>query len=384
MWRRLANAGACTLAAGSIGAALVWLVSRVLGDPGVLTQFVYWAPTWAFVLAGLGCAGASWGLAMLGRPAETEPDVYANPTLRRPAFRGLRRAGMLVAAALLAFMLLSEWRVANAILGPSPAPHDRSLRVVNWNPTSTFMEVFPEIITKAEGDIAFIANPPAIVDWTLVREQFAPLKDAARQSRFAILSRYPIKRWGFTDLKVQGAEPVVQRWNNATWTTVDTGQAMWIQLDTTAVLGRELVVWFIDMPSDPRVSRNRAFREAIATIAAWRGPAMERSSPDAEAPMTPEAFAAMFGGDGFPAPDLVLGDFNTPRGSPSIKALVPGDMRGAFAQAGYGPMGTWPRNGGLLAIDQAFTAPWLGVHRYDVADPSTGEHRIQIFEIAPR
>lgn len=384
MLRRLANAGACLSAAAAIAGGALWVVSRFVGDPGVVAQFVYWVPTWVFALAAAGCVGVSSALAMLGRPSESDPAVYADHTLRRPRFRRLRQAGMVVMGALVACTLIADWRMSNVVLSPAAATREKSLRVVNWNPTATFMAAFPEVMKSTEADIAFVANPPAIVDWTLVRESFAPAKDAARQSRFAVVSRYPIRRWGWTDLKVQGATPIDQRWNTSTWTTVDTGQAMWIQLDTSPVLGRSIVVWVIDMPSDPYMSRDRAFREAAATIAAWIGPAMERSSMDAEAPMTQEAYTAMFGDTGFPRPDLVVGDFNTPRGSPSVRALVPGSMRSAFAQAGYGQMGTWPRSMGLLAIDQAFTADWLAASRYDVVDPNVGEHRMQIVELTAR
>lgn len=384
MWRRPVNHASRIAAAVAIATALLWCASRLVGDPNVPTQLLMWTPTWAFVVAMLAFVGASWCLAMLGRRSLSEPEVYANDALRRPRHRAWRLAGLLAAAVLLLITLAADWRMGNAIFGPSPAPREQTLRVLNWNPTATFMEVFPDVVEPMAVDIAVIANPPAIVDWTRVRDQFQPSRDAVRQGRFAVISKYPVRRWGWTDLKVRGAEPVKQSTHKASWLTIDTGQAIWVELDTSAALGRPLIVWCIDMPSEPRIARAEAFATAAATLREWKGRAMERSSMDAEAPMSEEAYAARFGGPGFPAPDLIVGDFNTPRGSPSIHTLVPKSLRSAFAQAGYGPMNTWPRSTPMLAIDQAFAAEWLLVTRYDVHDPQIGEHRAQIIEMTVR
>lgn len=389
MWRRGANLAAGISACGAIAMAMLWCVSRLVGDPNVPAQFVLWTPTWAFAVAAAALVSVSWSLAMVGRRSLSEPEVYANDALRRPKFRVLRRAGLVAASALMAFAVVADWRIANAVFGPEPEPRERTLRLLNWNPTATFMTTFPDRIGPIEADVALIANPPAVVDWTLVRDQFAPGRDAVRYGRFAVISKYPVLRWGWSDLKVRGSEPVLQSTHKASWLTIDTGQAMWVELETTAALGRPMVVWFVDMPSHPRISRDKAFGGAARAIGEWNGRAMERSSQDAEAPMSAEAFAARFGGTGFggtgfPKPDLVVGDFNTPRGSPSIRKLVPEGMRSAFAQAGYGPMGTWPRAMAVLGIDQAFTAEWLNVTRYDVVDLELGEHRAQVIEMTAR
>jgi len=384
MWRRASNIASGALAACAIGAAVVWCVSRVIGDPNVAAQFVLWTPTWAFVCAMLGLVGGSWGLAMLGRRSATDPAVYAEPTLRRPRFVVMRRGALIACGVMLGFMLFADWRMINAVAGPNAAARDRTVRVLNWNPTATFMESFPQLIAPIDADVALIANPPAIVDWTLVRDGFMPARDAVRYGRFAVISRYSVLRWGWTDLMIRGSEPVKQSTHKASWLTIDTGQAMWVELDTTATLGRPMVVWIVDMPSEPRIERRGAFEAAAKALREWKGRAMERASADAESPMSEEAFVARFGGTGFPKPDLVLGDFNTPRGGPSIRGLVPDSMRSAFAQAGYGPMGTWPRQMAVLGIDQAFTAEWLRVTRYDVKDPQVGEHRLQVFEMTAR
>lgn len=383
-WRGVANVASIACASVAIAAALVWCVSRLVGDPTVLAQFVYWMPTWGFAAGMLGAVAASWALAMLGRRSESEPEVYANPVLRRPKGRMVRRVGAGVALAMLGFVVLAEWRLVNAAFGPEAAARDQTVRVMNWNPTATFMETFPEHVARMEADIALVANPPAIVDWTRVRDGFEPSRDAVRRGRFAVISRYRVLRWGWCDLMVRGSEPVLQSTHKGSWLTIDTGQALWVELDTTAAVGRPMVVWIVDMPSEPRIGRARAFAEAAKAMREWEGPAMERSSMDAEAPMGAEAYAARFGGVGFPPPDVVVGDFNTPRGSPSIRGLVPAAMRCAFGEAGYGPMGTWPRDLALLAIDQAFTAEWLRVTRYDVVDPTMGEHRAQVIEVTAR
>lgn len=394
MLRRAANLASAITASGAILAALLWGASRLIGDPNVATQFVLWMPTWAFIGAILALGGVSWCAAMLGRRPASDPAAYADPALRRPGFGAWRRVACALAAALGLYLLLAEWRMGNAIAGPEQAPRERTLRVLNWNPTSTFMDAFPLVLEPIDADVAFIANPPAIVDWTRVRDQFDPARDAVRFARFAVISRHPVLRWGWADLKVRGSEPVLQSTHKASWLTIDTGQALWVEVDASATLGRPIVVWFIDMPSNPRIARAKAFEVAARSLREWNGNAMERSSIDAEAPMSAEAYAARFGltdpdgpgpmGAGFPPPDVIIGDFNTPRGGRSIQRLVGPDTRSAFAQAGYGPMGTWPRQWGLLAIDQAYTATWLRATRYDVLDPGVGEHRAQVIEITTR
>ena len=91
-------------------------------------------------------------------------------------------------------------------------------------------------------------------------------------------------------------------------------RAMYVELDTTAKLGRTTVVWVVDLPSDWRISRRAIAANAAAAIAAWSG--QETIHHGHKSKDIRDA------GPGFPAPDLVLGDFNIPRGSDSLRLLV--------------------------------------------------------------
>ena len=84
---------------------------------------------------------------------------------------------------------------------------------------------------------------------------------------------------------------------------------------------------------------------------------------------------------GFPAPDIVVGDFNIPRSAGSLKALGRG-YPSAFDQAGRGYMASYPRVRPIFHIDQTFVAPGLRVFDYRLPDIGAGAHRAQVVDIA--
>jgi hypothetical protein len=74
--------------------------------------------------------------------------------------------------------------------------------------------------------------------------------------------------------------------------------------------------------------------------------------------------------------DIISGDFNITRGSASLELLV-GDARDAFATAGVGWGGTYPRRLPLFPIDLTqVRAPWRAVWA-DVVDPGFERHCAQ-------
>ena len=87
------------------------------------------------------------------------------------------------------------------------------------------------------------------------------------------------------------------------------------------------------------------------------------------------------GREAFPVPDLILGDFNTPRGSESLEALV-GAKREVLAEGGWGPRATWPRRLPLWGIDLGFVGDGWRVLVGRVLDPGAGGHRALEFEIS--
>lgn len=83
---------------------------------------------------------------------------------------------------------------------------------------------------------------------------------------------------------------------------------------------------------------------------------------------------------GLGEPDILCGDFNVPRGSASLGLLGP-DAREAFATAGAGWGGTYPREWPLLGIDLTLVRePWRPV-RSEISDFGYGRHRAQIVDL---
>lgn len=406
--KRAVRALARTLAHALTLLAFVTLVtllaSRVVGDPSVPWQFAFWIPTWAYILSAAGAIAASALLARVSRRRIALDAPRAGP---RPA-RVLRRIALLGIVGASAYLLVHDWRVANLVRDPlalaaptiggdaalapdpqsDPQPLPPRIRVANWNPNVTFMEPFEDVVANFNADVALLANSPALVDWTLLRDGFQPARDAARAGNLTIISRYRILRWGATSLNIDGARSQVHRWKTGGAITIDRGQALWAELDTRDPLGAPIVVWFVDLPSDIFLSRADSFRQARQTIDAFLGPSFQRTTIDADAPISHEILARRFGPSladgGFPPPDLIIGDFNTPRHSPSIRAMLPHDVADAFDQAGAGPMTTWPVWFAMWAIDHAYVGSRLTTTKFEVRPMNAGAHHATIVEVAPR
>lgn len=281
----------------------------------------------------------------------------------------LAAVGMLALA--VAYMLVIEWRVPNALRsGTTGAP---PLRVVNWNITAVELaEQITGPVGAQHADLAILVNPHSRVDWRQVYASFDELPHRLLHAEIVVLSRYPIVRMGSCDLGLP--EPTDELGHPAPHARFDPGRAMYFELDATPVLGRSIIVWVIDMPSDERLSRWELARAAGGAIASWTG---AESRPDERGIMRRAS-----AGPGFPAPDLIVGDFNIPRGSASLAFLTQG-TRSAFDQAGWGWSVSWPRVRPLVHIDQAFVSAALRAIRYKIVDPTFGYHRMQVVDLAP-
>ena len=134
---------------------------------------------------------------------------------------------------------------------------------------------------------------------------------------------------------------------------IDSGQAAFIEV---TIDGSPRIVWLIDLPSDPSIPRHVMLRLAGEKIGAHND------------------------GAGFPEPDVIVGDFNTPRGSRSLGNIV-GDADSAFDRAGSGWSATWPRAFPLWHIDQVFVDDAVSVRAHRVLDMGLGEHRGVIVDL---
>jgi len=165
------------------------------------------------------------------------------------------------------------------------------------------------------------------------------------------------------------------------WT--DSGWAGFFEIDTTEELGEPIVVWVIDLPSDPAIPRVEMTRSAADAIQALVGPAMTmiEGTPTVEPLNT----------TGFPEPDIIIGDFNIPRGSWSLGAITEplsnawtDGWLGMGLGGGVGPLGSWPRTKPVFHIDQTFLARDLRSCSYELIDLGVGMHRAQVVGIAKR
>jgi hypothetical protein len=192
-----------------------------------------------------------------------------------------------------------------------------------------------------------------------------------RLAFYSIISKWPILRWSSTPLNL----PTLQTKLDPYASTLERGwywnrgEACWIELDSTADLGRNLIIWIMDMPSDPRLHRAQltavaaqTLRDATPAIFS-RGPVGQFIPAPATTP-------------GFPTPDLIVGDLNIPRGAFSLAALV-GQARPVYETAGVGPEGSYHRLLPVLGIDQMFMNAPIDATRYDLFDPGFGTHLAQ-------
>lgn len=123
-------------------------------------------------------------------------------------------------------------------------------------------------------------------------------------------------------------------------------------IDTTQQLGMTLRVLLIDWPSDPKRSRFEIARAVRARL----------DRPDA------------------PAFDVVIGDFNTTRGSASIRHAFP-DSRDAFGEAGAGYGASFHRDCPLYLIDHVLLRRTVRATRYELVDSGYGRHLMQAVDL---
>jgi len=381
--RRVLPALAKLCALAGLGILVLWILGRVLTDQYVWSQYLWWVPPlWAI--------GSAWVLltlsAVLGRFALRPGGMILRPILT------LGCVGCSV------FLLVGIWRVHRIALAPAPA--DQTLRVLHWNQSAyNTSDKAPPIIKAQEADLVLVVNArrnkshkllleslsamaPSDTDHRIVpgtRVNFEPNHVTVR-GQALVASRFPILRtsMAYVNPSINPEEAV--RPNG------QSGWIMFIELDIRGLNPNgpgTMVVWLVDLPSEPMLWRMESMREAVAAVNSWNGVYFE---------VQDNAWRAVDSDGLFPAPDLVIGDFNTLRGSASLTELAPG-TRDAFAQAGHGRGGSWvPRIGSRLLrqpmkladwhIDLARTGPGWRATGYRLIEPPIGPHKIQVVDVA--
>jgi len=301
---------AASILGGVIAATVVlaWLLGRLASDRTLLTQWLTYIPTPAMIpvaLFGIVCALGLWK-------------------------RWRRRAILLWSIVLviaIAQLVLRESRRSGGAVASAEA-----ITIVHWNtaaPSSPEQPAHVQRVIDILGDITVLSDawglrtsPPLL---SSLPEDMITLS----VGRFTVLTRLPVIE----------ARPILAN---------DDIDAAILRIDCRHTLGRVLVIYAIDLPSDPGLAR-------------WKAAARIR---------------ALFDGVTAPAPDIVVGDFNVPRGSASLRRIFP-NMHHAWDEGGHGFGATFPRRFPIYHIDHTLLEPGLACAQYDLVDAGVGRHRVQ-------
>lgn len=320
-----------------------WAGGLVLNDRTVWSQFLWWIPT------GFAC-GAAWiGLAV-SRVCEMIGVRLA----------GARARPFLLIGACLAtgWFVAFEIRVVRAIAPPSDAlrADESAVRVAYWNAAWSRPAGAQPVFDRLAADIVIVANPrpgeatKSFLGWMRARAIAWDELDGDRSQTHLLKLRQQtvISRW---PIVASGVEPFGSEGDGGS--AISRATQTGVGFVTLDIEGGAITLWIVDLPSTPLMPRTEMLRRA-ASISA-----------------------------GFPDAHLVIGDFNTPRGSASLEAFV-GGMTSVDRAVGSGLAATWPRPAPQLSIDLAFTRDPLRPAGMDQFDPAPGFHRGIVVDLALR
>ena len=314
-----------------IGPVLVlvgWLIGRIVSDRTEWGQWLLWMPTVFVVMV--------WGLVL--------------PLMYGAWYRGrARRIAIVLTFALamahVAHLLFVEHRFAR-----TPIEDPVAIGIFHWTAGVNTAADAAQIARMLEADnphVAFTTNAGGTLASHHVRDAWlGEGKTTLRKHPFSIASRVPVRTW----------RRGVWMYDELIFVTLveidvhetDAGRAAGFG---DAFAEQPLTIWLIDLPSDTKRPRHLIADQVLDAIAS--------------------------AGDGLPAADIVVGDFNMTRGSASLARIFPG-YRNAFDEAGHGWGATFPGNRPLFHLDQMLVGPRVRCVRYDVLAPEVPRHRPQL------
>ena len=289
-------------------AVIVWLLGQFISDRWLWSQWLSWIPTFAILV------------------------LLFLSTLLLGLLRDKQKAIVLGSTC----FLFTAWFlfVENRLLASQKPNGD--LSVVAWTMSHAKKEVATlsaNIIVQLDADITLLTHgwhvrgEPAIIEWL-----------GSKQKRlisgpFTLLTTLrPI------EVKVLVASAGIY--------------ISLFRLDTTEQLGRELVMYAVDLPINFKESRSDTVRRA------------KRLLNQADAP----------------TPDLVVGDFNLTRNSNALQSLFP-ELVDAWDEVGVGWSYSYHRAFPLFHIDHMLLDDNLHPIKYELIDPEFGRHCIQLLEL---
>jgi hypothetical protein len=342
---------------------VVWALGELFTDRWLWSQCCSWLFSTYAAGGILACLGARVVLGRLGREGATV----------RPArdLANIALSAMLAITTL--WLVVFDWRVWRIAVPPASAPSPQ--RVLVWNTGYDKISGFAERVGELDPDVVVITNANILTDWVRLRELMAKGGPtySAQQGWFTIVSRHPIVAHGWTGLGISAA--TWRPWSSPPLSSSG-GEAAFFEISLPG-MARPAVIWCVDMPSDPLLHRRVSMREAASAVAGFRGPRFVRQADgrDVATQQDPTGTA-----HGFPAPDLIVGDFNTPRGAGSLGLFTRG-LTHAYDQSAWGPSGSFPRALPLTHIDHAFVGSGLRTTAYEVVDLGAGRHRAQVVTV---
>jgi len=287
----------------------------------------------------------------------------------------------------------AAWRLRlDRLVRPVPRLTDKPVvRLVHWNAMSPDTHprdvTLPPILGQFDPDIMLFAMALSPAQTQTVMSKVSPQYAQHSFGFFHVLSRTPLRHAQSFSLRLaRDLPPGLDRadprqiapppdetrhtfeyvYNVAArqlglpprfFRNTDPGSILVLRFEGPNRLAREMVVWYIDLPSDPFLAK------AVLADQVVRRMAEIVRDTGAE-------------------PDFIVGDFNIPRDSASLDRIA-GPRRSAFDDAGWGFFSTWPRARPALHIDHMFMSEAWRCVAYQRSDPGRSDHCVQsaVFQV---
>lgn len=369
---------------GAVLALAAWMFGRIVTDRWTFSQWIFWTPTPAVLLGVLGLLVSS-HLCEIRAPRTQTITHDPGAITSRPRLRRVRPCVWVALVLVVLWLFFFDWHVHRKLI-PSrkPGNAEKVLTIAYWNMATNRDDIPIDFLATLDEDIVVVANSHSRVNWNSILSNTNQHWTLTRVWPFTILSRVPVETWSLTQLHLRGRLPKTPHdfiGPRSDQTSFDVGLAAYFEFGLPGPDHNTFTIWILDLPSDTSLHKRDIAHQTRSQIDTFNG--LVRSSTTPRKPLeTP----------GFPEADIILGDFNIPRSSGSLRTLIdPNVYVGAYESAGVGPCATFPRAWSLpflqsmsidvgiplVHIDQIFVNKAHRVLRYRVVDPGTARHYAQ-------